>query len=274
MQVGFLTACVRNWSLEECVAFASKTGFDALEIHMGHLPAEKALAEDADIRELFANNGLAISSIAAYSNLLDPDADKRKANVEMMKQYVDACVAVGTDVLCALAGMPIPGKSKEETIAAEFKEVFAPITEYAADKGVKIAFENYFVTLIGNFDQWDAVIDAVPMPNLGFNYDPSHLIWQGIDYLAGVDRYADRIFHTHAKDTEIRHDRLAMCGNQNNRGWWRYVIPGFGSIEWGKYVARLRKAGFDGVMSIEHEDNTFTPEEGLEKGLANLRLLA
>ncbi len=270
MQVGFLTACMGKRTLAECVTFAGQAGFDALEVHMGHLPAERAVAEASQVKDLFAEHGVAISSIAAYGNVLAGD---RPAHVAMMKQYVDGCVALGIDVLCALAGMPVEGKSKEQTLAEDFKEVFTPIAQYAADQGVKIAFENWFATNIQNFELWDAAIAAVPLDNVGFNYDPSHLLWQGIDYLAGVDRYAARIFHTHAKDTEIRDDLLAVRGNQI-MGWWRYVIPGFGSIDWGRYIARLRRAGFDGVLSIEHEDGTFTPEEGLEKGLANLRLYA
>ena len=273
MQIGFLTACMGRKSLEEVVAFAGKAGFDALEVTAGHLPAERALSETAAVRDLFARNGVAISSIAAYGNLLDGDAAKRQDAIARTKKFVDACVAMGTDVLCLLAGMPVAGKSKEKTIAEDVKEVYTPVAEYAASKGVKIAFENWFATNIQNFEHWDALLAALPFENVGFNYDPSHLIWQGIDYLAGVDRYAKHIFHTHAKDTEILDDLVAVRGTQFG-GWWRYVIPGFGSIEWGRYVARLRRAGFDGVLSIEHEDGTFSPEEGLEKGLANLRLYA
>lgn len=270
MQVGFLTACMGKRPFEECVAFAGEAGFDALEVHMGHLPAERAVGEASKVQDLFAEHGVALSGIAAYGNWLAGD---RQAHVAMMKQYVDGCVALGIDVLCALAGMPAEGKSKEQTIAEDVKEVFTPIAQYAADHGVKLAFENWFATNIQHFGHWDALLEALPFDNVGFNYDPSHLLWQGIDYLAGVDRYAERIFHTHAKDTEVREDLLAQVGNQA-RGWWRYVIPGFGSIDWGRYVARLRRAGYDGVLSIEHEDGTFSPEEGLEKGLAHLRLFA
>jgi len=273
MQIGFLTACMGSKSLEEVVAFAGEAGFDELEVAAGHLPAEKAIAENADIRELFANNGVSISSIAAYGNPLAGDADQRQAAVEGMKKYVDACVAVGTPTLCALTGMAVEGKSKEQTIAEDFKDVFTPIVEYAGEKGINVAFENWFATLIQHFGQWDAVLDALPYDNVGFNYDPSHLLWQGIDYIGGVERYRDRIFHTHAKDTEIKADVLAERGNQGG-GWWTYVIPGFGSVEWGKYIHRLRSIGYDGVLSIEHEDGTFSAEEGLEKGLAYLSLFA
>jgi len=271
MQIGFLTSCMGKKSLEEVVQTASRLGFDALEVSVGHLPADRALSEPSKIKDLFAENGLAISSLAAYGNLLDPDEAKRQAAIENFKKNIDAAVALGTPVVCTLAGMPLPGKSKEQTIAEDFKAVFTPIAQYAEDKGIKIAFENWFPTLLQHFDLWDAILDAVPSPAVGFNYDPSHLIWQGIDYLGGVDRYKDRIFHTHAKDTEIRAEVLARRGCLAN-GWWRYVIPGYGSVEWGKYVARLRRAGYDGVLSIEHEDGAFGPEAGLEKGISYLRL--
>jgi sugar phosphate isomerase/epimerase len=270
MQVGFLTACMGKNSLQECVELASTLGFDALEVHMGHLPAETAIGETAQVKDLFAQHGVAISAIAAYGNWLDGE---REDAIAGLKAYVDASEALGLDVLCALTGMPVEGKSKEQCLAEDFKQVFAPVAEYAQDKGIKLAFENYFRTLIQNFQHWDAMLEAVPLDNMGFNYDPSHLIWQDIDYLAGVDRYADRIFHTHAKDTEIRHDLRAEIGNQD-MSWWRYVIPGFGSIDWGRYIARLRNAGYDGILSIEHEDGTFTPQEGLQKGLKNLRMYA
>ena len=271
MQVGFLTACMGNKKLEEVVEFAGKAGFDALEVSLGHLPVERALNETSKVKDLFAKNKVAISSLAGYGNLLDGDDAKRKAAVESFKRIIDAAVAVGTPIVCALAGMPVPGKSKEQTIDQEFKAVFTPLAAYAEDKGIQIAFENWFPTLLQHFGLWDAILAAVPSPAIGFNYDPSHLIWQGIDYLAGVDRYKGRIFHTHAKDTEMKADVLARVGCLAG-GWWRYVIPGYGSVEWGKYVGRLRQSGYDGVLSIEHEDGAFSPELGCEKGLGYLRL--
>jgi len=273
MQIGFLTACMGKKSLAEVVAFAGKAGFDALEVHTCHLPPEKAIAEASSLNDLFAQHGVGISSLAAYGNWIEGDDAKRAAATATLKRCVDACVALGTDVLCSLAGLPPAGRTKEQCLDQEFKQVFTPVAQYAQDKGVKLAFENWFATLIQNFEQWDAMLTALPFDNVGFNYDPSHLLWQGIDYLGGVDRYAKRIFHTHAKDTEIRDDLLRVRGNQI-MGWWRYVIPGFGSVDWGRYVARLRLIGYQGVLSIEHEDGTFSPEEGLEKGLEFLRLLA
>ena len=92
-------------------------------------------------------------------------------------------------------------------------------------------------------------------------------------YLKAVDVFKDRIFHTHAKDTEIRYDQRAWIGVLNS-GWWRYVVPGYGLINWGIYIARLKRAGYDGVLSIEHEDGALGREQGMEKGLAHLKQFA
>ena len=139
--------------------------------------------------------------------------------------------------------------------------------------GLKFALENWFATNIMNLDQWALMFTEVPNDNFGLNFDPSHLYWQDIDHLAAVEEFAKRIFHTHAKDTEVRRHVRARIGNQT-MGWWRYVIPGFGDIDWGVYIARLRRVGFNGVLSIEHEDSALGREEGFIKGLAYLRQFA
>ncbi len=118
--------------------------------------------------------------------------------------------------------------------------------------------------------QWELMFDLVPDENFGLNFDPSHLLVQDIDYLAAVDEFAERIFHTHAKDTEVRYNQKGYLGT-NTDDWWRFVIPGFGEIDWGVYISRLRHNGFDGVLSIEHEDNAWPREAGFVKGLEHLR---
>ncbi len=116
-------------------------------------------------------------------------------------------------------------------------------------------------TNIQHLGLWELIFSEVPAANFGLNFDPSHLVWQGIDYLHAVDVFGKRIFHTHAKDTEVVAHRVAWSGNQVD-GWWRYVIPGLGDVPWGPYIARLRSAGFNGVLSIEHEDGALGREEG------------
>jgi sugar phosphate isomerase/epimerase len=127
--------------------------------------------------------------------------------------------------------------------------------------GIKLALENWYATNMQNLSHWELMFELVPNENFGLNFDPSHLVWQDIDYLHAVDVFGSRIFHTHAKDTEVVAHRKAWVGNQG-KGWWRFVIPGLGEINWGVYIARLRKVGFDGVLSVEHEDGAVGREEG------------
>ena len=104
----------------------------------------------------------------------------------------------------------------------------------------------------------------MPFENVGFNFDPSHLHWQEADYFAAVVRFRERIFHVHAKDVYIYHDRKAVTGVLGD-GWWRYVIPGYGEIHWGRFIEALRDINYSGAVSVEHEDRTFGPEEGFVK---------
>jgi sugar phosphate isomerase/epimerase len=262
MEVGFLTACMGKESLEEIIKWAAKAGVRKLEVIRSHL-GEDTPKRDAAILKALKAAGVALSSIAAYDGDLLKDPKKGLAD---LKSAIDRCVRLDTNVCCALAGIAPAGVSREQAIDGPFTQIFGPACDYAAKKGVKIALENWFATLIMNFDQWDRVLEKVPAKNLGFNYDPSHLMWQGIDYVGGVTKYGARIFHTHAKDTEVVAHKKAWVGNQDGGGWWRYVIPGFGDVKWGPYLARLRSIGYNGVLSIEHEDGAFSWEDGFRIG--------
>jgi sugar phosphate isomerase/epimerase len=104
----------------------------------------------------------------------------------------------------------------------------------------------------------------VPDAHFGLNFDPSHLDWQGIDVTAALREFRERIFHVHAKDVAVEPAVLARVGYLGD-GWWRYVLPGYGRIRWGEFITQLRQQGYDGVLSIEHEDDAFPPEEGFGK---------
>ena len=276
MQVGMLTGPFRNESLEEVIAFAGANGFDALEVSSGpgarhiditNLPDSRV----SDIKKLLEANKLVISSLAWYTNMTN--AEGREETAKNFRLLVDCAGKLGVGVVCTLAGMPVAGKDKFKTIEEDAAVVFPPLVEYAASKGIKVALENWYATNIQGLAHFDKMFEAVPHENFGLNFDPSHLIWQGIDYCAAVDRFAKRIFHTHAKDTEVRDDKLAYLGNQMG-GWWRYVIPGFGRIKWGEYIAALRRNGYNGVLSIEHEDGVLGREEGFIKGKNYLKMFA
>jgi sugar phosphate isomerase/epimerase len=271
MYVGVLTAPFGSDPLEHVVAFAGEYGFGGLEIIAGpgskHIDLTDFTQADADrIRELLDRRALTISSVAAYTNNTDADPERRKAANDTVRKGIDAAVLLGASVVCTLAGMPVPGKSKMQTIEEDCAEAFTPLAEYAESKGIKIALENWYATNIQHMGHWERLFQVVPNKSFGLNFDPSHLAWQEIDYIASVDRFADRIFHTHAKDTEVNTAKRVWVGNQDGGGWWRYVIPGLGIVRWGEYIAALRRNGYNGVLSIEHEDGAVGREEGFLSG--------
>ncbi len=278
MQVGVLTAPFRNESLDEVIDFASSAGFDALEVTSGpgarHIDtARLTQAQAQKIRKAVDKAGLQISSLAAYIDVTAADDTERRNAQAALQTVVKAAKMLDVDVVCCMAGKPAAGMSREDTIRKLAKPFFSKLCRAAAKDGIKIALENWFATNIMNLEQWALLFSEVPDENFGLNFDPSHLYWQDIDYLAAVEEFAPRIFHTHAKDTEVRRHVKARVGSQT-MGWWRYVIPGFGDIDWGVYIARLRRVGYNGVLSIEHEDGALGREEGFIKGLAHLKQFA
>lgn len=270
MEIGLLTAPFGGEPLEVVAAFAGEHGFAALEVAAG--PGSKHIditnftqAEAERVLELLERRALRISSVAFYTNTTPAAPQERSKVIDLLKKAIDVAKMLDVDVVCTLGGMPVPGKDKFKTIESEGKEVFTQLAEYAGERGVKIALENWYATNMQGLEHWRCMFEAVPHENFGLNYDPSHLIWQGIDYISAVYHFGKRIFHTHAKDTEIREDKLRWLGNQQ-MGWWRYVIPGFGAVRWGEYIGALRAVGYDGVLSIEHEDSAFSREEGFLAG--------
>ncbi len=118
---------------------------------------------------------------------------------------------------------------------------------------------------------WRSLFEVVRSPRVGLNFDPSHLVWQGIDYLAAVDEFAKRIKIVQAKDTEILPDVQRDEGMLSLR-WWRHRIPGEGMIDWRAFIQRLRSAGYDTILSIEHEDPLYEGNEDMVlRGLARTR---
>lgn len=266
MNVAFLTSCMGNRPFGEVVRWAAENGFRALEIASGHLDLDAIIDDQGNaLRSLLDTHGVAVSAVAHYSNLTPADPDAKKAAIAQMHKVMDAAALIGAPVLCAMAGMPQPGKNKEQVIKNEVAGVWRPLCEKAVQKGLKVAFENWYATLLQNLPMWRLVFQEIGAENCGLEFDPSHLYHQGIDYLAAVDEFAPKIFHTHAKDTEVRQHVLRDVGNQAG-GWWRYCIPGYGGIDWGQYIGRLRGNGFNGTLSIEHEDAALGVEEGLLTG--------
>jgi sugar phosphate isomerase/epimerase len=279
VKLGFLTACLPDRSLPEIAAWAAANGFEALEVaawpDLGarpftatHLDVAAFGVQQADAtRALFAEHGLTLSSIAFYDNNLHPDPTERKAVNDHVLSCIDAAALVGCTTVGTFVGRH-PGRTVAENLR-DAEEVFAPLVDRAGEQGVKLIIENcvmegwhpdgYPGNLAYSPELWEWMFSL----GLYLNFDPSHLIWMGIDPVAALAPYVDRIPHAQAKDVQLfpeKRTRYGWPGKAVVRedpwdvGWWRYRVPGLGQVDWRAVVDALYEGGFEGVLSVEHED--------------------
>jgi sugar phosphate isomerase/epimerase len=273
MDIGMLTTPLSGHTLDDINDMIEDSFIDALEIpaHPGspHIDAAKLTkSRIKEIRAMLDDCMLTISSLCYYT--CDISNPKKIAQTQTAaKKVIDAAAALNVPVVCMLTGFAAPGMTKLETIQKVLPKAFKPILAHAAKKGINIAVENWYQTCLQGLDTFEALFEAIPNDNFGLNYDPSHLVHQGCDHLAPVALYKDRLFHTHAKDTLIDYAQRARQGVYAE-GWWRYVIPGYGCINWGEYIGTLMHNGYDGVLSIEHEDTAFDALAGFFFGANHL----
>lgn len=215
--------------------------------------------------------------VAAAGPLVPPDlsadSTRQEEIVNAVKSTVDSLAAQQIPTLVILIGRDTT-RNGDENIAI-YKDVFTPIAAHAESKGVRLAFENWprnGTMLAITPELWDGMFNAVPSDAIGLCYDPSHLYWLGIDYIQPIWDFKERIYHTHAKDTEMLPTGQNYYGiygrqlsNTEERSWWRYRLPGYGAVDWIRYLDTLYQIGYDGILSVEHEDPIWesTPERAL-----------
>jgi sugar phosphate isomerase/epimerase len=267
-----MTAPVSGLPLEQALDMAKRCGIAALEVMSG--PESKLLnpmtfsqSKAESINQKLAERGLEISSLANY---MDSAAPGKTAEVQnIAKKMIDAASLLGVPTICMITGLPREGMNRIDMLKKVVPGVFRPILDHAKEKGIQVAVENWFATCLQGIDTFDCLLETIPDEHFGLNYDPSHLVHQDLDIAIPVHRYSKRIFHTHAKDCLIDVPRQKYVGILGE-GWWRYAIPGYGDIRWGEYIGHLREVDYRGVLSIEHEDDTFETEEGFRHGTAYL----
>jgi sugar phosphate isomerase/epimerase len=279
MQLGFVSAILADLSLEEVLAFAADEGFACVELmcwppgkadrrYAGvcHVDVTRLHDDDAGrIRDLAQRRGVTVSGLGYYPNPLDPDTEHRRAVIEHLKQVISAAPRLGVGVVNTFLGRD-QWKSAEDNwqlVAAVWPEIL----RHAAAAGVKLGIENCPMLFSGDEwpggrnlavspAAWRALFEAIPSPQLGLNLDPSHLIWQQIDYVRCIREFARRIVHVHAKDTRIDRDRLYATGILG-LGWHTAKLPGLGEVDWGAFFAALTDAGYRGPVCIEVEDRAY-----------------
>jgi sugar phosphate isomerase/epimerase len=262
--------------LEEVVPWAATQGISALEVatwkgsHLDPYQVDKARVQA--VRRLLDRHGVRISALACYDGpaLTGESPDETRDAQALLVASIKLAKQLGVSTVCTLAGDAAPEKTQLETIETETHVVLKPVLEAARRHDVRIALENFLYTTIRDPDHWARLFELVPDERLGLNFDPSHLICQGIDVAAAVREFAKRIFHVHAKDVRFDQARVARVGYQGT-GAWRYALPGFGSFNWGEFIAVLRQVGYNGVLCIEHEDKFFSIEEGVAASARYLR---
>ncbi len=297
MYLGLLTVCLGNQSLEQKARWARENGFKALEIacwpknndrdySSSDIDVEHFTPKEADsINSLCKELGLTISSLAYYDNNLDRDLSKRARVHHHLKKCIDAAEMLGVSMVGTFIGRNIDRSIPENF--DEFERVFSEMVAYAESKGVKIIIENCPMegwqvpglpgTISFAPDLWHEMFRRIPSPNFGLNLDPSHLVFQLMDYISVIPEFKDRIFHVHAKEAKVNSEKLKRYGIFNRQlfsgtghefGYWKPCMPGLGDLDWNLFLKTLRDNGYDGVVSIEHEDPDYEgTEEKVKEGL-------
>jgi len=306
MKLGVMGALFGGMKLDDALAYCQKVGLDAIELPAGAYPGDpwKLSGLHAnkgklkDLKSKIADYGLEVRGIAVHGNPVHPDKRIAAAHAKAHRNGVLLAAEFNTVVVnfsgcpggCATDRTPnfVTCPWPDEYAAAgkyQWEKVIIPFwkkeNDFASRHGVKIAFEAHPGMVLHNPEDIVRLRKAAGK-NLGANLDPSHFFWQGIDPIAAARYLGENkcIFHVHAKDCAIHAWNAGICGNLDtksygdvaHRGWvFRTVGYGHGDAFWKPFVSMLRLHGYDGVISIEHEDSLMSMSEGFEKAVAYLK---
>lgn len=283
MKLGFISAILDQSDYKEMMDTASELGFECVEVAcwpkekaerryagVSHIDAERVLADDGYAEEILAyskEKKVEISSLAYYPNTMDANLAKREKAISHLESLIQASKKLGIGMVTTFIGRD-QTKTVEENMEL-VKEIWPPILDLAQECGVKVAIEN--CPMLFGRDQWPGgqnlmttpaiwrkVFESLPYDNLGINYDPSHFVWQMIDYIKPIYEFKDKIFHVHYKDIKLYPDKLNAVGIMGYpQDFMSPKLPGLGDVDWGRYVSALTDIRYDGYTCIEIEDKAF-----------------
>jgi sugar phosphate isomerase/epimerase len=281
MTLGFVSAILPDLSLDQVLRFAGEEGFGCVELMswpvgraerkyagVTHVDAGVLTRTMADeVVGAAAAQGVAISALGYYPNILDGDGEAARVAVGHLKKVMKAARMLGVGTVNTFIGadhrLPL------EQNFAKFRKVWPGLIRYAEDCGVRIGIENcamYFTmdewpsgkNMASSPAIWRRMFEVLPSESFGLNYDPSHLAWMQMDWLKPLREFAPRLFHIHAKDVRLNREALDDHGIlATPLTFHQPRIPGFGEIDWGRFVGTLMEVGYDGPVCIEVEDDTF-----------------
>lgn len=307
MKLGVMSPVLNSMSLEESLKYLNSLGVDCLEIGAGGYPGKAHLdpkdylnnpVKVQEFKDLLKKYNIELSAVSCHGNPVHPNKEIAK---KFHDEFVDAmkvAVMLGVDTIIGFSGCPgdCPESKNPNWVTCAWPDDYTEILEWqwnevlipywketaklAKEIGIKkIAFELHPGFCVYNPKGLLRLREAVG-DIIGANFDPSHLFWQGIDPCAAIKELQGAIYHFHAKDTKIDEANTAVngvldTGNYGNildRSWvFRTVGYGHGKEVWNNIISTLKATGYDGAISIEHEDGLMSPKEGLEKAVAFLK---
>ncbi len=280
IKLGFVSAILGDLSFDEVITFAAGNGFSCVELmcwpsgkadrrYAGVTHLDVASLDDdevARIKKSLTKNNVTVS-LGYYPNPLHPYKAKSDFYVGHIKKVIDAAARLGLGGINTFIGAD-QSKNDDDNFA-KFLEIWPPIVKYAEQRNIKIAIENcpmYFSkdewpsgnNLAHSPVLWRKIFEAIPSSGFGLNYDPSHLVWQMMDWVKPVFEFRERIFHVHLKDARILWEKIDDVGILTTPlNLHTPKIPGLGEIEWGKFFSALYESGYNGPACIEVEDKSF-----------------
>lgn len=281
MQLGFVSAILPDESLESVLRIAAEIGYDCVEIMcwpvgkatrryagITHIDVDNfSSARAAEVRTLTDRYGVAISGLGYYPNPLSADADEARSAVDHLGKVIRAAAELGIGRVNTFIGRD-PAKSIEQNWP-QFLATWQPLIRDAERQRVRVGIEN--CPMLFTADEWPGgknlahspaiwrkMFAAIPSDCFGLNYDPSHMVFQQMDYLAPLRDFADRLFHIHAKDVRVDRHRLDQVGTLGYpNDYHTPKLPGLGEVDWGRFFSILGDAGYRGPVCVEIEDRIY-----------------
>jgi sugar phosphate isomerase/epimerase len=281
MQLGFVSAILAELKFTEVLEFAASEGFDCVEVMCWPVgKAERKFAgvthidvvgltqsQADDVNATIQKHGVGVSGLGFYPNPLDPEAEVSKRAVDHIKKVILAAEKLGLKQVNSFIGRDWT-KSVDDNWP-RFLKTWKPLVAFAEDRGVRIGIEN--CPMLFTADEWPGgknlahspavwrrMFQDIPSEHFGLNYDPSHLVWQQMDWLKPLSAFKDKLFHVHAKDVRFIERGLDDEGIlATPLRYHQPRIPGFGEVDWGRFIGTLLQVGYNGPVCIEVEDDTF-----------------
>ncbi len=305
MKLGVLTVLFRNEPLKKVLSIVADLGIEAVEIGTGgflgnaHCNPDELLGDESSLNQfkgIIDEKGLIISALSCHGNPLHPDRKISSSDHDVFRKTVLLAEKLGVENVLGFSGCP--GGSDDDTtpnwitcpwpgftdiLAWQWEKKIIPYWKeqagFAREHGVRIGFEMHPGFSVYNPEGLLRLREAAG-DNIGANFDPSHLFWQGIDPVAAVYELKDCIYHVHAKDVRINQLNSKINGVLDTKSYseeakrsWLFRTVGYGHSYdfWKDFLSMLRLVGYDHVLSIEHEDAFMSPREGLEKAVSFLK---